>query len=76
MSVTLTVHHCHEIVASTTATNGAPLKISLTGDGTIPHEITVFTDDQVLTDRLIEVINDVTAQRRAETAENKEMEDA
>lgn len=66
MSVTLSMHHCHKIVASTTATYGAPLKLSFTGDSAmIPHEITIFTDDQLLTDRLIEVINDVM-ERRAE----------
>jgi len=64
MSAHLTLHDVKYIRASTTATTGAPLSISFQSRvGEVPDSVLIFTDDQVLTDRLIEVINDVVDQR-------------
>ena len=68
MSAHLTIHDVKHIRASTTATTGAPLAISFqTRVGEVPDSVSIFTDDQVLTDRLVEVINDVVDRRYHET---------
>jgi len=68
MSAHLTLHDVKYIRASTTATTGAPLCISFQSRvGEVPDSVSIFTDDQVLTDRLVEVINDVVDQRWQET---------
>lgn len=46
---------------------GAPLTIEIGEDvGSLPHSITLFTDDQTLADRLVEAINTTYRQREEE----------
>lgn len=66
MSTHLSIHFIKWIRASACGTQGAPLTIEVKGDGPLPNSITLFTDDQVLADRLVEVINDVFDAREQE----------
>ena len=65
-----TIHDVGFIKARTTGTSGAPLIIEAwTADRDLDRgraEITLFTDDQTLTDRLIAAINETVAARQAE----------
>ncbi len=66
MSTHLSIHCIKWIRASAGGTQGAPLTIEVKSDSPIPSSITLFTDDQVLADRLVEVINDVFDAREQE----------
>jgi hypothetical protein len=61
MPYTFSAHNVLAIRASSTRTSGAPLTLNLTDkDNLEQSSITIFTDNQILTDRLIEAINRVT----------------
>lgn len=66
MSAHISIHCIKYIRASAGGTMGAPLTIEIGDAGQLPHSITLFTDDQVLADRLVEVINDVFDTREQE----------
>lgn len=66
MSTHVSIHCIKWIRASAGGTTGAPLTIEFRSDGSIPHSITLFTDDQVLSGRLVEVINEVVDTREQE----------
>lgn len=66
MSTHLSIHCIKWIRASSGGTQGAPLTIEVKSDSPLPNSITLFTDDQVLADRLVEVINDVFDAREQE----------
>jgi hypothetical protein len=61
-------HHVQTISAHRHNYPNAPLQISLRGGSTheIPSDITVFLDDDVLTERLVAAINEVCKARREE----------
>jgi len=67
MSTSVTFHGVTHIRASTTGTQGAPLSLTIHSENRMSDSISIFTDDQVLTDRLIEAINAVVDQRWHET---------
>jgi len=54
------IHNIRNIRASSTGTPGAPLTLNLLGIDNENAHITIFTDNQTLTNRLIEAINRIT----------------
>ncbi len=66
MSTHVSIHCIKYIRASAGGTTGAPLTIDISGDGPIPHSITLFTDDQTLSERLVEAINKTFREREDE----------
>lgn len=75
--------HYHWVKKIVASTHGAgALKLTLRGDPTVTEhqfneaEITIFTDDVDLTERLIEAINGVNAERAAQTEPTAEVEAA
>lgn len=76
MHTNLSLHGTKNITARTTGTSGAPLQLRLegSGDGYNTAEVCIYTDDPVLTDRLIQAINAVCEARRNELLLKSEAE--
>jgi hypothetical protein len=66
MSSFLSIHHCKNIQARSVGTDGAPLVIEMDVEKDGYTQVTIFTGDQVLTDRLVDAINTIAAARDAE----------
>ena len=55
----MSLYWVDEITARSTRTSGAPLILDFNREGESSSSLTIFTNDQALTDRLIAAINGV-----------------
>jgi hypothetical protein len=58
----LHVHHVRQITAYSTFSLGSPLVLKLIGDDGTLSLVTIFTDNDALTKRMIDAINAATAE--------------
>lgn len=67
VSTSLSVHWTSDMHASSTNTSGAPLQLTCRSDnGYVGAEISIYTGDQTLTDRLVESFNAIVKARKDE----------
>lgn len=64
----MTLYWVEEIKARSTRTSGAPLILDFNTGGECTTSLTVFTNDQALTDRLVAAINGVFAKAEVDDA--------
>ncbi len=64
MTVHINIHGATSIRATTSGTSANPLTISVkSAEHMLPHEVTIFANDPVLTERLVEAINRIDQER-------------